>query len=180
MNSDAPDDDESDDENAEVTALCEGVDWSDEEFDVEPDNDSFVCPICRSTYPREELLAAHSLYHTQAEESFVVGSNHLERCPIVAMSGLARDYKMWSEESVHEIPAWLREQLGLLRAFLYPLMRTFVVKAMMYVGVRFLQLDAETGAVKNERVVHIPSGASERVMNVGEWLDKHVCRFSNT
>ena len=64
VNSDAPDDDESDDENAEVTALCEGVDWSDEEFDVEPDNDSFLCPICRSTYPREELLAAHSLYHT--------------------------------------------------------------------------------------------------------------------
>ena len=138
------------------------------------------CPVCRGLFESDVLLAAHSLYHTQPDETYVVGANHLERCRVTALHGLVRDYKMWSDDDVMDIPAWMREQFDMLRACFWPLMRTFVMKAMFYVCVKFIQVDADTGAVIARRDSFIPSGASVRVVDLNAWYESHITSFTNT
>ena len=82
--------------------------------------------------------------------------------------------------TVTNIPSWLRDHTSLMESCLSPLMRTFVVKAMFYVIVKCVQVDAETGAVVARREEYIPSGASEHVVNLQEWYESHITRFSNT
>ena len=142
--------------------------------------ENLVCPSCRCTFVSEVLLAAHSVYHTQREESYVVGANHLVRCPIVAVNGLVRDYKMSSDDVVSAIPTWLREQTSLVEACMMPLLRTFVVKAMFYTIVKFVRVDVETGDVVARREGYFPSGPSERVVNLHEWYESHIARCSYT
>ena len=186
-----------DDVEDDVRDLCDGIEWSDEEredmvkdlcdgvnFDEEFEepaavecDKSFVCVICRMSFVREEMLAAHSLVHMQSEEQYVVGHDRLVRSA-VCMNGLSRDYLLSSADEVLNIPEWMREQVCLLRACLMPLMRTYVVKAGIVVHVRLVQVDPLTGHVVKERVAPIPGGVMEHVMLLCEWWSKCVCRFT--
>ena len=128
-----------------------------------------VCPCCRAIFRNDVLLAAHSLYHTQVEESYVVGANHLVRLGVTAINGLVRDYKMWSDDDVYNIPSWLHDQSGMMNACLSSLMNVFVVKAMFYVNVKFVRVDPQTGDVVARRDGYIPS------TEVFECGQRHFC-----
>ena len=140
----------------------------------------YVCPCCRLIFQSELLLATHRVYHTQADESYVVGANHLLRCPVTALDGLARDYRLSSDDVVRDVPKWMREQLSLMEACLSPLIRVFVVKAMMYVHVKFVRICPTTGDVLARRDAALPSGTSEHVVDLHEWYDSHITQFCNT
>ena len=153
------------------------------EKDIEPDQgdeETVICPICRHFFESEALLGAHSVFHTQSLERFDEDDASLERCGVVAFDGLARDYRMTSNVNIVDIPIWLRSHIGLIDACLTPLMRVFVVKAMMYARVRFVRVNAETGDVVQEMQAFLPSGQSEHVVDLTDWFESHVCHLSNT
>ena len=144
------------------------------------DVDEHVCPVCRETFRSDVLLAAHSLYHTQAVEVYVENDCRLERCTVSAMNGLVRNYRMLSENVVVDIPAWMREHERVIERCLSPLMRTFVVRAMMYVVASFVRVDAASGDVVARTERHIPSRRTETVVDVHEWYEAHVSQIACT
>lgn len=60
------------------------------------------CPICRCLIDSDALVAVHSEYHTQAEEAYVLGANHLVRCPLLTLHDFLRNYKICDDDVVHE------------------------------------------------------------------------------
>ena len=149
----------------------------DEEDDADP---HLICPVCRAVFVSELLMGAHMIFHTQAAESYVSGVNHLERCVVTAMNGLVRDYKLWCDEIVVNIPAWLMAQYDLIGQCLSPLLRAFVVRAMMYVGVYFVRVDVQTGEIAERMMRYIPSRPTEHVVELSAWLADHVNQIAST
>ena len=186
MNSETEDGQNTDSEEAlEEDAMAGENDEEEDEDVIEAeeageDNDQHICPVCRASFTNVTLLNAHSLYHTQNAESYVHGNTHLERCAVTALDGLVRDYRMWSDVHVSDIPVWLRAQYAIVQRCLSPLMQTFFVRAMMYVCVNFVQIDQATGEVVRRSERHIPSRRSENVVDLFEWYERHVDRIANT
>lgn len=151
-----------------------------EEAEAVEEGDHFVCPECRANFESAVLLSAHSEYHTQNAENYADGETHLVRCAITSMNGLARDYRLWSDEQVIDIPVWMRAQFGIVQRCLSRLMQVFVVRAMMYVCVNFVQLDPATGEVVRRSERFIPSRRSEHVVDLFDWYENHIDRIACT
>ena len=149
----------------------------DDESVVVERNENAVCEVCRLTFPNELLLNAHMLFHTQNAEEYVDGVNHLVRNEVTAMTGMARDFRLWSDENVTNIRVWLNERHELVSSCFLPLMNVFLVRAMMYARVRLVQIDAETGLVVDRRVASFPSLSTEHVVDFSEWYERHVGRM---
>ena len=139
-----------------------------------------TCPICRSKFPSNLLLSAHSVHHTQYVESYADGTSHLERCSVTAMSGLVRDFKLWSDEEVIDVPRWMRLQFPLVEMCMSPLLRSFVVRAMMYACVTFVQVNSANGEIVQRNVRYIPSHRTEQIVDLNAWYDSHVERIDST
>ena len=67
-------------------------------------------PVCRMCYDSDVLCAVHSLFRIQGDDEYVDVENHLLRFLVVALSGLVRNYRLWSDDVVIDVPTWLREQ----------------------------------------------------------------------
>ena len=139
-----------------------------------------ICPICRSAFVNEVLLGAHSMFHTQPAELYVHGDSRVERCAITAMSGMVRDFKLWSDANVVDIPLWMRAQSELMHRCLSPMMRIFVVRAMMYACVSFVQIDSMTGEVLQRSLRYIPSRAAEQIVDFNDWYESNIERIACT
>ena len=171
---------DNDDNNNDEDEDEDDDDDDDDEEEEEEDNDSLMCILCRHYFGSEALLAAHMVTHDPNGEMYRLGTVHFERCPVVGFNGLVRDYRMWDDERVVDVPRWLSAQQGILEACLQPLVRVYLVKAMFYVKVCFVRLNASTGEVVREMSAFVPSGLSDEVYNVADWLEAHVHRLSNT
>ena len=141
---------------------------------------SNTCPVCRMCLKSNALFAAHSLFHMQGDKEYVDGENHLVCCPVVALSGLVRNYRLWSDNAVMDDPTWLREQYELLRQCLLPPIRVFLVRAMFYTRIRFMSMDPVSGVVVTTRDVYLPSGPTSHTVDLNEGFESHVERFSIT
>ena len=138
-----------------------------------------ICPICREMFPNEVLLGAHSIYHTQNVEKYDDGSAHIERCVVTALNGLVRDYKLWSDEEVTDVIQWMRAQFPLVEQCMRVLLRHFIVRAMMYMHVTFVKVNAETGEIIQRNVRYIPSRRTEQIVDLNDWYESHVARIDN-
>ena len=170
---------------AEVEAMEE--EWLEEETLEEETlvmeeavNEDFICPECRASFGSDALLIAHSVRHTQSAESYDDGSTHLVRCVVTSMNGLARDYRLWSDAQVTNISEWMRAQYGVVQQCLSRLMQVFVVRAMMYVCVNFVQTDPTTGEVIRRSERYIPSRRSEHIVDLFDWYENHIERIACT
>lgn len=116
------------------------------------------------------------LYHTQNVEKFHEHSNHIECCEVNALSGLVRDYRLWSDENIDNIPFWLYAQRELVGACFRSLMNSFVVRSMFYVQVRLIRVQVQTGQVVERRICSFPSHVTEQVVDFDDWYERHVQR----
>lgn len=139
-----------------------------------------TCPICRGVFANSDLLGVHSISHTQYAEEYVYDTAHLQRCAVTGMSGLLRDYKLWCDDEVCDVIRWMRAQFPLVEQCLRPLLRSFVVRAMMYVCVKFVQVNAATGEVLRRVRRYIPSLRTEQIVDLNDWYANHVERLGNT
>ena len=106
------------------------------------DEDEHICLIVE--YLTQYFLSAH-MYHTQFFERYDDGVNHAMRCGD-GIEGLMRNYVIWNDERVVDIPLWLSSQFNLLESCLSPLIALFD-KPMLYMRVNFIRVSAERGDV---------------------------------
>lgn len=128
------------------------------------------------SFRNELLLGCHMLYHTQPVEEYHDRTNHLERCGVAALSGLVRDFRLWSDENITNISPWMYDQCELVRACFDPLMNVFTVRSMFYVQMRMIQVHVKSGDIVSRRVCTFPSRATEHVVDFDDWYERHVQR----
>ena len=139
-----------------------------------------TCPVCRHVFDNNEMLAQHSVCHVENNEHYVIENNvHLERCS-AGMSGLLRDYKLWCDDAVTDVIGWMREQAPLVVRCLRPLLENYVVRAMMYACVKFVQINTLTGEVLRCVRRYIPSLRTDQVVDVNDWYESHIARMDAT
>ena len=57
-------------------------------------------------FESDVLCAVHSFFRIQGDEEYVDGEIHLVRFLVVPLSGLVRNYRLWSDDVMTDVPTW--------------------------------------------------------------------------
>ena len=57
---------------------------------------------------------------------------------------------------------------------MFDVFQDFLVKALIYVDVKYHKIDHATGRIIDERIISFPSRAANIVIDVPSWLEQHV------
>ena len=90
-----------------------------------------------------------------------------------SLESLVRDYRMESTEAVSDIGSFLSENLSFIQQ-MFATLHQFLVKALIYVTVRYNKIDYSTGEVCDVIRLHIPSAQADTVTDIHQWLQSHI------
>ena len=57
---------------------------------------------------------------------------------------------------------------------MFDMFQDFLIKALIYVDVKYHKIDHATGRIIDERIISFPSRAADIVVDVSSWLEQHV------
>ena len=133
---------------------------------------NFPCPTCRQTFPSEFILSSHTLLHTHATEVYENDTVTLVLTEF-SLQRLVRNYKMESNINLTDISYLLNTNINLIEQ-MFEVLENFVIKALLYLKVRFLKVDPSTGEVIDRVILHFPSHAADFVNDIQSWLQRHI------
>ena len=92
----------------------------------------------------------------------------------VSANNLVRDYCMKPNSGdVTDFEQWFQENLEMFQA-LFDSLDNFRLKALIYLKLRYVKIDYQTGQVVERLEFHIPSSSATDVIDCQSWLDFHV------
>ena len=80
---------------------------------------------------------------------------------------------MESRINFTNIDLFLNSNINLIQR-MFAVLENFVIKALLYLKVRFLKIDPSTGEVVDVVILHFPSSVSDFVNDLQSWLERHI------
>ena len=143
----------------------------DEDASVQPI--TFPCDLCSLSFNTQFQLSSHRLQHTHTDDHYnnSTSSIHLTN---VSSNNLVRDYRMEPQSGmITDIDQWFHQNTNIMEA-LFRNLDNFRMKALLYLKLRYVKIDHQTGQVTERVEFHIPSSAATEVVNFQDWLNYHV------
>ena len=135
-------------------------------------NAGYICYSCNAVFDSELLLSSHTLLHTHPTEEYRNDCFTL-RLTKSSRHRTVRDYVLESSDVIHSPNELFTKNLVIIEQ-MFEVLQDFLVKALIYINVKYHKIDHKTGAVIEERMIQLPSRAAEMVIDVNTWLVHHA------
>ena len=131
-----------------------------------------ICSVCYEEFNSELLLSSHKLLHSHPNEEY---RNECFTLSLTQSSRhrTVRDYTIESTQTIDTLKELFNDNLIMIEE-MFNVLRDFLVKALLYVEVKYAKIDNKTGIVIEERIIQFPSRAADMVIDIDTWLEQHV------
>ena len=134
---------------------------------------SFSCSFCPESFDTQFELSLHMLIHTHSNDTYSNGTSSIKLVN-VSLENVVRDYIMETTEGpIIDFSQWFHQNMNIIEA-LFNNLNNFRIKALIYLKIKYIKMNHQTGEVVERLEFHIPSSCATEVVDCTSWLSFHI------